>query len=139
VRRRREVYSIRGDPAVTETVLGKRAGGKGWQRVEDSWPERGLSVMDGRFRNGKWEEKDLSDGEMRLMDGWHEQKQQNEEAYAERLARVLHGCCLDSLQGATASIDEPAALWDFGGTFDAAANGAANRGHRGEHAFDRFS
>jgi len=69
VRRRREVYSRRGDPAVTETVLGKRAGGKGWQRVEDSWPERGLSVMDGRFRNGKWEEKDSSDGEMRLMDG----------------------------------------------------------------------
>jgi hypothetical protein len=54
---------------------------------------------------GKWEEKDLSDREMRLM------------ARAERGSlrrtpcKVVHDCCLDSLQGATASIDEPAALW----------------------------
>jgi hypothetical protein len=48
---------------------GESAGGNYWQRVEDSWPERERTFGDGRFRNGKWEEQDLSDREMRFGGG----------------------------------------------------------------------
>jgi hypothetical protein len=63
---------------------------------------------DGRFRNGKWEEQDLSDREMRF-DGL--MAEQNEESLRRTPCKVVYDCCLDSLQGARASIDEPAALW----------------------------
>ena len=62
---------------------------------------------DGRFRNGKWEEQDLSDREMRF-DGL--MAEQNEESLRRTPCKVVYDCCLDSLQGARASIDEPAAL-----------------------------